>query len=174
MNDTANFFEAGYDLIPDLINQDANADLTGDRICVRNYERAYAVLMKPAGSAGDDLSLQLNQATAASSGSTKALTFNRWWYKIGTMTSQDTWTAVEEATATADLDLQTPTDYLSDVSASVIVVEVRADSLDLANGYSFVYWFNDGTDIGNALVLSLFWILKGNRYAQKIPLTALS
>lgn len=170
-------FEAGFDFIPDLIAVDFNSDQTGDRINLKNWERAYLVIEKPAGTAGDDISIQLNQATAASSGSTKALTFNKWWYKKGStndFTAVPLWTAITEATATADLDLQTPTDYLLDTSAAVIVVEVRADALDGAGGYTYAYFFNDGTDVGNALVANTYWILHGNRYPQALPLTSLS
>lgn len=169
-----NFFEAGFDFIPDVLNGDANSDLTGDRINLKNYERAYILLQKPAGTAGDDLSIALQQHDAASSGNSKALTFDRWWYKKGTMSAQGTWTAVEESTAVSDLDLGTPTDYGFDDSAAVVLVEVRADSLDGAGGYTFVSVNYEGDDIGNALVVTSGWILMGNRYAQAIPLTSLA
>ena len=171
-----NFFEAGFDFIPDVLNQDANNDVTGDRICLKNWERAYYVLIKPAGSAGDDLSIKMVQATAASGGSTKALNFSKLWYKVGTMTGQGTWTAVELTTETDDLDLVSvnSTDLATDASAAVVIVEIRSDSLDGAGGYTFVYAFHDGGDIGNALVINGHWILMGNRYPQPVPLTSLA
>lgn len=163
------FFEAGLDFVPDAINQDANSDITGDWINLENYDRAYLLMIKPAGSAGDDLSIALQQATAADGTGAKALTFTRWWYKKGTMSSQGTWTAVEESTPTSDLDLGTPTDYAMDSVAAVVLVEVLAESLDLAGNFKFINAIWEGDDIGNALIINSHWILMGAKYRQAIP-----
>lgn len=175
-----NLFEGGFDLIPDSLNVDANSDITGDRINLKNYERAYYKLSKPAGTAGDDLSIKLQQHDAASSGNSKALTFSKLWYKKAAsgvnFTAVPTWTAVVLDTPTDDLDLVSVNgvDLATDTVGAVIIVEVRSDSLDGANGYTFVNAFHDGTDIGNALLITGEWLLVGNRYPQAIPLTALS
>lgn len=169
-----NIFEAGFDFVPDAINQDANSDVTGDFVNMELYDRAYLLLIKPAGSAGDDLSIALQQATVAAGSDAKALTFDKWWYKKGTMSSQGTWTAVEESTPTSDLDLGTPTDYAMDTVAAVILVEVRAESLDVDGGFKFINAIWEGDDIGNALIINSHWILMGSKYPQAIPLSPLA
>lgn len=175
-----NLFEGGFDLIPDSVNVDANSDVTGDRINLKNYERAYYLLIKPAGTAGDDLSIKLQQHDAATSGNSKALTFSKLWYKkaasSNNFTAVPTWTAVELTTPTDDLDLVSVNgvDLATDTVGAMILVEVRADSLDGSGGYTFVNAFHDGTDIGNALLINGHWLLAGSRYPQAVPLTALS
>ena len=170
-----NLFEAGFDFIPDVLNQDANTDITGDWVNLENYERAYLLLIKPAGTAGDDLAIRLQQATDNAASGEKALTFTKLWYKKGTMSSQGTWTAVELTTPSSDLDLDSvnSTDLAMDTSAAVVLVEVRADSLDGAGGFNHVNVLWEGDDIANALVINSHWLLWGNRYPQAIPLSAL-
>lgn len=174
---TMNLFEAGFDIVPDFVPQPLDAsDLTGDRVNLKNWERAYLVFQKKSGSAGDDPSIYLKQHDAASSGNSKDLTFTKLWYKKGTLTSVGTWTAVVLDTATADLDLVSVNgvDLATDVADTVVVVEVRADSLDGANGYTFVNVTYAEGDITTAVSISSHWVLMGNRYAQALPLTSLS
>lgn len=173
----ASFFGMGCDFIPDVINSDANSDITGDWINLENYERAYLLLIKPAGTAGDDLSIVINQATTNSGGSSKALTFYKLWYKVGTMTAQNTWTYVDlGSSGSSDLDLVSVggTDIASDSNAAVVMVEVMADSLDVNAGFKFVQSSYEGDDIGNALLINSHWILCGSAYPRNVPLTALS
>jgi hypothetical protein len=168
-------FMGGMDLVPDILNGDANADLTGDWINLKNYDRAYLVLMKPAGTAGDDLSIRLQQASDNAGTGAKALEFSRLWHKIGTMSALPTWTKIDLTTATDDLDLVlvNSVDLETDVSAAVIIVEVLAESLDANNGFDHVNVIYEGDDIGNALVINSFWLLEGNKVAQSIPLSPL-
>lgn len=173
------FFEAGYDIVPDLHAGDANADLTGDWINMESYERAYHVLLKPAGSAGDDLSIHLQQAISASGGSAKDLNFTRLWYKkasTNSFTAVGQWTAVTLTTATADLDLVSvnSTDLELDSSGAYVMVEVMATSLDVSGGFKFVNNIIEGDDIGNALLIYTFWLLGGGSYKEALPLSALA
>lgn len=171
-------FGLGVDFIPDQINTDANNNISGDWIALRNYERAYLLLTKPAGTAGDDLKVTINQATNNSGGSSKvAAVMQRIWYKVGTMTSQNTWTAVDlGASPVSALDFVSVngTDIVSDTNPAVVLIEVMADALDTNNGFCFVQAAWDGTEIGNALLINSHWILTGNAYPRSIPLTALS
>lgn len=175
----ANLFERGFDLIPDIVAGDANADLTGDWIKLSNYTRAYLVIIKPAGSAGDDLAIHLQQATSAAGGSAKDLNWTKLWYKKGSTNSfaaVPTWTAVTLATAASDVDLDGAAtgDLALDTSGAVIIVEVLTESLDASGGFCFVNNIIEGDDVGNALILNQFWLLCGSRFPQAIPLTALS
>lgn len=169
MNQNANFFENGFDYIPDLISVDGDDDQTGDRVDLSGYEKAYLLLQKPAGTAGDDLSIALQQSTANSGGSSKALTFTKLWHKIGSATQ---WTAVELSTASSDLDLASVdgSDLATDTSKAAIMVEVRADSLDTNNDYTYIHVAYEGDDLSNAMIFTSGWILAGGSYCQATPL----
>lgn len=168
-------FEQGFDLIPDQINADADNDITGDWVSLKDKDRAYLCLSKPAGTAGDDLSIKLNQATDNSGSGSKALNFTKIWHKIGTMNAVTQWTHVELTTATDDLALDSVNgaDLETDESAAVVLVEVMADSLDVDGGFDHVQVFYEGDDVGNALLITSFWIMTGNAYAKAIPNSAL-
>lgn len=175
----ANFFEAGWDIIPDIVAGDANADLAGDWVKISNYTRAYLCIIKPAGSAGDDLAIHLQQATSAAGANAKDLNWTKMWYKKGSTNSfaaVPTWTAVTLSTAASDVDLDGAAtgDLALDTSAAVILVEVLAESLDANNGFKFINNIIEGDDVGNALVLNQFWLMGGARFPQAIPLTAIS
>lgn len=175
----AGFFEQGFDIIPDIVAGDANTDLTGDWIKLVNYDRAYLVIIKPAGTAGDDLSIHLQQATAAAGTNAKDLNWSKLWYKKGStndFSAVPLWTAVTLATPASDVELDGAAtgDLALDTSAAVIVVEVLATSLDSNNGFKFVNNIIEGDDVGNALVLNQFWLLTGGRFSQAIPMTAIS
>lgn len=169
-------FELGLDIIPDIISVDVNTDIVGDWINLENADRAYLVLMKPAGTAGDDLSIRLQQALTAVGGSAKALTFTKLWHKIGVQSAVGQWTAVTLATATDDLDLVSVNgaDLAADDVAATFIVEVRASSLDVNNLFKFINVLYEGDDVGNATVITSFWILAGTKYPQAIPPTALA
>lgn len=173
-------FEAGFDIVPDIVAGDANADLTGDWVSLEMYDRAYLVLIKPAGTAGDDLSIHLQQATTAAGGSAKDLTFSRLWYKKAASTNDfstvGTWTAITLATAAADVDLASVngTDLLLDDVGAVVIVEVLAESLDANGGFKFVNNIIEGDDIANALIVNQFWLLQGSKFPQAVPLSPLA
>lgn len=174
-----NLFEMGFDIIPDIVAGDANADLTGDWISLVNYQRAYLVIIKPAGTAGDDLAIHLQQATTAAGGSAKDLTWTKLWYKKGStnnFSAVPLWTAVTLATAASDVDLDGAAtgDLALDTSGAVIIVEVLAESLDTTNGFKFINNIIEGDDVGNALVLNQFWLLAGARFPQSIPVSAIA
>lgn len=176
MNLSAGLFENGFDFIPDVINGDANSDVTGDWINVENCERAYLLLIKPAGTAGDDLSIVINQATTAAGGSSKAVTFYRLWHKVGTMTAVGQWTKVELASGSSDLDLVSVdgTDIASDSSAAVVVVEVIIEQhVDCNGGFKFLQATYEGDDIGNALLINSHWMLQ-KREGKQVHESALA
>lgn len=166
------FFEKN-DVVNLILNQDANSDVTSDVIKVSDYERAYVVLTKPAGTAGDDLSIAMYQSVDASNTSGKALTFEKIWHKVGAtaLTATAAWTAVTLTTATADLDLVAvnSTDLVTDTNAAMVAVEIPTDTLDHANGFDYITLFIEGDDIGNALTISAEVILCNRRHASDVP-----
>lgn len=175
----ANFFESGFDWIADQVSADANADLTGDWIDISGYDRAYYILQKPAGSAGDDLAIDLNQATNNTGGSTKALTFSKLWDKVGTLNAVTQWTARVLDTPVSDLDLDALTidgatvDLATDTNAAQIKVEIIATSLDTNGGFTHIQVLLEGDDISNALIVSTGYFMVHSKYPQAIPLSAI-
>ena len=164
------FFELGCDLVADIAG-DANSDLTGDWVKLSDYTRAYVYLSKPAGTAGDDLSIKVNQATDNAGTSSKDLTFTRVWYRVGAWTAETAWTHVNLSTPTADLDLASVggTDIGSDDAAAQVVVEIMAESLDADNGFTHAQVTYEGDDIGNALIINSQWIMCGGHYQSNTP-----
>lgn len=156
---------------------DINSDATGDFVSLKNYDGCLVVLHKAAGTAGDDPSIKLVQATAVAGTSPKALTFNHIYHKIGAtaLTAIGTFTRVDLTTPTDDLDLVSvnSVDLLTDVGESIIVVDVKASDLDVTNGYDCLNLFIDGGDVGNATLSAAYYILYGCRYPDKTPPSAI-
>src|SRR5678815_4176009 len=114
---------------------DINSDADGDWVSMANFHRCTIVFHKAAGTAGDDPSIALNQATSATGTSSKALTFSKLWYKIGAtaLSAIGTFTRVDLTTATGDLDLVSvnSADLLSDVGESLFCVDIKGEDLDV-------------------------------------------
>ena len=157
---------------------DANSDLTGDWVSLKHYDGCLVYLKKPAGSAGDDLSIRLQQATAVDGTGAKALNFNHIYHKIGAtaLTGVGTFTKVELTSETDDLDLVSVNgvDLATDANEAQIVVNVRASDLDVDGGFDCINLLIEGDDIGNALTISADYILYNCRYPQPVPPSAIT
>lgn len=166
-----NFFEVVTGVGP----SDFNSDQAGDYVSLKNYEGCLVVVQKEAGTAGDDISLQMFQATDVAATAEKALTFSEIWHKIGTQTSVQAWTRVALATATADLDTVSVngTDLGSDSVAAMFAIDIKASQLDVTNGFDCICFKNDGTDVGNATKAAVLYILYNSRYPDALPKTAI-
>ncbi len=57
---------------------------------------------------------------------------------------------------------------------NVVVVEFRADSLDVANNFSFISMTLPTVATAATKTISHFWLLKGSRYPQAIPVSVLA
>ena len=157
---------------------DINTDAEGDWVSLKNYDGCLVVFHKAAGTAGDDPSIALNQATTVSGGGVKALTFNHIYHKIGAtaLSAIGTFTKVELATATADLDLVSVngSDLLTDVGESLIVVNVRASDLDVDNNFDCLQLVIEGDDVGNATLAAAYYILYNCRFPGNPTPSAIS
>lgn len=147
---------------------DINTDAEGDWVSIKNYDGCLVVFHKAAGTAGDDPSIALNQATAVAGTGSKALTFNHIYHKIGAtaLSAIGTFTKVDLATPTADLDLVSVngSDLLTDVGESLIVVNVRASDLDVDNGFDCLQLVIEGDDVGNATLAAAYYVLYNCRF----------
>jgi len=157
MNPNVSFFDqfqvcAGF--IPVDMSTAANS---GDWLNMENYESVVFLLYKAAGTAGDDPTLTIQQATDASGTGAKALTFTDIYVKQGTLTSVGQYTRTTQAAA------NTYTDATSAEIAAIWGVQVRAEDLDIENAFTFVQ--GSVADVGvNAQLGALLCIGINARY----------
>lgn len=177
------FFDAGFDVIP-LINQgDADTDITGDYVSMRNYDTCTILVAKYGSEDVDTIGVQILQATDVSGTSEKAVSAKfPYRFKQGTLTSQTVWTAGQLTTADDILGvgsaapsggtLVTTVDVNTD--AFLLAIDVRAADLDASNGFDCLTVKIEGDEVNNALLMSAWAILGNSRYPQKVPISAIS
>ncbi|MCW5695793.1 MAG: hypothetical protein KIS96_03550 [Bauldia sp.] len=112
----------------------------GDYISLKNYRRCAVILFKEPGVAGNDPVITLTQAlNVAGSGTTKPLTVQRVWKKQAAtnLLAVGQYTKSTPADPAANDTFSTNTWTNSDLAeqAGIIIVEVMAEDLDIANGY---------------------------------------
>lgn len=178
-----NFFESGCDIIPLLNQSDANTDVTGDWVSLKNYSRCLLLIAKYGTEDVDTLGFQVYQATTNTGTSAKGVSaLFPYWYKQGTLTSQATWTSGRLTTADDILGvgsaapsggtLVVTTDTNTD--AFLLAIDVQATDLDADNGFDFLTVNVEGDEVDNAVLISAWAILMGGRFPQNVPLTAIS
>ena len=172
------------------VNDDANDDIVGDRINLADYDGCAVVILKPVGTAGDDLSLDFDQHDAASSGNSKALTAIRdLWWCLGstTLASAAGWvyaTVTETDAIVTDVLVggvvvrsnhasftvgAAVVDMLTDINDSIIVFDIKSSALDANNGYKWFSVNSEGDAVGNALVLNVLYIPYGAKNGDLLP-----
>jgi len=173
-----------------LVNGDANSDITGDRIRLDGYDGCAVVVLKPAGTAGDDLSFDFDQHDAATSGNSKALTaVHDLWFNLGatTLAAAQGWVY---ATVTPTDAIVTDVlvgglvkfssnatyvpgaalvDIVSDTNDAIIVFDIKASDLDGGNGYRWFSMNSAGAAIGNALLINVLYIPYASKYGGLLP-----
>lgn len=134
---------------------------TGDYVNVRDFDRLAVVFISGVGTAGDDPTLVLQQATSNAGGSVKDLNFTVIYRKQAatSLASTTAWTRTTQTAATS----YTQTDAAE--QSLIWVVEIDPASLDVANGFDYVR--ATVADVGgNAQPGYLFYIGRHGRYAQ--------
>ncbi|WP_289296237.1 hypothetical protein [uncultured Reyranella sp.] len=116
-------------IIPVDLQSAAN---NGDWVSLKGYGRVAAILYKAAGTAGDDPVFTLRQATDVSGTGAKALNFTRIDSKVGTQTGIGQFTTTTQAAA------NTYTDAVSAEAQAIMVVDIKAEDLDIDNGFDCV------------------------------------
>lgn len=139
----------------------------GDWVSLGNYRRLEIILFGAVGTAGDDPTIALQQATAADGTGAKDLDFTVINEKVGTLSSTTAWTRQTQTAAAS---------YVNTASAEVqkiIVVEIDAAMLDADNGFTFVR--GRVADVGaNAQLGCMLYRLSEPRYPQAAAISALS
>lgn len=133
----------------------------GDWVSLEQYRRCLVVLYGAAGTAGDDPTLTLEQATSAAGGGAKALTFTDIFRKQAATSLL----AVGQYTKTVQAAAGSYTEATAAEQALIWVVEVDARDLDHANGFKFIR--GRVADVGtNAQLGALLYVLGEPRYVD--------
>ena len=126
-------FLEGNQIVSAIIPADLSAAANdGDWFNLKNFGRVLAVLFKAAGTAGQDPIFTLRQAQDVAGTGAKALNFTTIWKKVGLQTGIGPFTKVVQAAANT---------YIDDTSAEVqaiLAVEILAEELDVANGFTCI------------------------------------
>lgn len=116
---------------------------TGDWISLANYKHVAIVFQSGVGTAGDDPTITIQQATSAAGGGAKALNFTTIFRKQAavSLAAVGAWTRTTQAAA------NTYTNATSAEEDSLWVVEFDADQLDVDLGFKFIQC--SVADVGN-------------------------
>lgn len=134
---------------------------TGDWVSVENFNNLAIVFFKAAGTAGDDPTLTVTQATDNAGTSSKALNFTRVYTKQGTLSSVANFTLTTQSAA------NTYTDATSAEVQAIWVVEFAADDLDVSSGFTHIQ--ASVGDVGsNAQVGACLYLATEPRYAAAV------
>lgn len=147
------------DIVPGVLPLDLQTARSGDYVSLKNHQGVLVVFFKGAGTAADDPTLELQQATAVAGTGAKDLNgFIDIFKKQGTLTSVGTWTKVSQ---TADEDFIG--DGTSAEEEGLYAAWIPADILDVDNGFDCVQV--NVKDVGNNAQLGcVLYILHGLRF----------
>ena len=147
----------------------------GDWVSLKNYGRCAVVIYKAIGTAADDPVITVQQGTDVSAGGAKALGFTR----VDKKQAATNLLAVAEFTIstsdspatndTFDTTAGTWTNSTLAEQAAIIVIDIKAEDLDTANGFDCIKV--SIADIGsNAQLGSALYLLHDPRYqSQTLP-----
>ncbi len=131
----------------------------GDYVSLKNYGRCAIIFFKGIGTAGDDPTITLTQAKDVSGTAVKELVFNRIDVKQGADLA-----AVGQFTTIANADGDY-TDATSAEAAALWVIDVKAEDLDIDNGFDCLKIAV--SDVGtNAQLGAALYILHDPRYSD--------
>lgn len=130
----------------------------GDWVSMKFYRHLTVVLFKGAGTAGEDPTITMEQATAVAGTSAKALTFTTIYKKQGAdLFTIGQFTKVTQAAAA------TYTDGTLAEEQAIVLIEFNAEDLDVEGGFDCVR--ARVADVGNSSQIGgLLYILSGPRY----------
>lgn len=107
------------------------------RVSLENYGRVVVLILKNAIAAGQDPTFAFVQATAASGGTSKALTVDAVWTKLAvspaTLVTTGGFTKTDISPAAS-----TYTNATLSESAGFLAFEIDASQLDTSNGFKFI------------------------------------
>lgn len=111
------------------------ADNTGTYVNMGKYNRAVCVLFKSLSATSEDPVLKVQQATSAAGAGAKDLLFTRYRVKkalVGALGAVGQFTQVTQTAATS------VTAEVEAENEALVAVEIKADDLDVNNGFKFI------------------------------------
>jgi hypothetical protein len=143
----------------------ATAANDGDWVSLKNYRHLAVIVFKGAGTAGEDPTITMEQATAVAGTSAKALLFTTLYVKQGAdLFAIGTFTKVIQAAAA------TYTNGTLAEEQAILVIEFNAEDLDVEGGFDCVR--ARIADVGTSSQIGgILYLLSGPRYAP--PLSAI-
>lgn len=134
-----------------------------DYVSMKNYNRLTIIIMSDNATTVTGGDVTLLQATDVSAGSAKALAMTRMWANADVGASD----TLVKTTVTNNTFTTTSTDNKN----SLYVIEVRAEDLDIANGFDCV---RCDVALQASAVGGVLYILDGSRYAGTTPAAAIT
>lgn len=154
-------------IVPVALN--TNPGATSDYVSLKNFGRCAIVFFKGVGTAGDDPTITLTQAKTVAGGSSKAgptLTRVDKMQAATNLLSTTTYTTSTSASPASHDTFSTNTWTNTDLAeqAAMVVIDVKAEDLDVDNGFDCITATIG--DVGtNAQLGCLFYILHEPRYS---------
>ena len=158
-------------IVPIVMPLDWDTDRTGDYVCLANYEYCTFIAVASPGTAGDDPTFTVRQATAVAGTSVKDLaTITEYGLKQAAtdLTATGTFTRTAQTAAATVAGNATSAEQ-----AKVYVFEVKASDLDLANGFDCITCNVALAASGGAQYGTIIAILHGARYPQNVNVSAI-
>lgn len=136
---------------------DAQTAQTGKRVSLRNAGGCTILVVKAAGTAGDDHSYDLQQHTASSGGTTADLDIITSYYLKDevTLDGDETWSRLTQAVASEITEAGGA--GTSAEHEQLLVIEV--DATQLSDGYSYIS-LNSGGEGSNAQLSTCLYLLR--------------
>lgn len=162
-------FNVGSGFAPVAMN--TNPGPTSDWVSMRDYSRVTFIFIKAAGTAGDDPTISLKQATAVAGTSSKALALNTIYKKqaatnlfaVGAFTKSTAASSASNDTFVEASGTWTNSDLAEQVA--IVVLDVRAEELDNDNGFDCVQV--SIADVGtNAQLGTMIYLMGEPRYQK--------
>lgn len=139
-----------------------------DWVSLKNYGRCAIIFFKGIGTAGQDPTITLLQATSVAGAGSKALNITRVDKKQGTdLTTIGTFTTSTSGSPASNDTFATNTWTNSDLAEQqgIVVIDVKAEDLDIDNGFDVIR--ANVADVGtNSQIGGILYVLHEPRYAS--------
>jgi hypothetical protein len=155
------------DIVSGIVPINLGSARTGDTISMRNYGRCTILFFKAAGSASEDPTLTVEQATSVAPSSAKALTFTTIFTKQGTLTSVGTWTKTTQSAA------GTYTNTTASENEAIWVIDINVEDMDVDNGFDCLRVTIADAGSTNQLG-ALLYLLHEPRYSNETAISAIA
>lgn len=150
-----------YDLSAGIISSAGNnsADVTGNRVSLRNCGGVDIVVIAEAGTAGDDLDLDVQQHTASSGGTTADLdVVTSYYYKTETtLDGDETWT---KATQSAASEITDATGGAGTSAEQQQIVVIPVEATELSDGYDYISCDVRNMGTNNDKLVTILYLLR--------------